>query len=160
VTKIQRVGLTLLMVFVLGCGVGEDQSQCKGEQSYNEVQIDQYGLMLMPTDSMYLTFKQTTQAYKEVMNCMGMTAPGPTVEFTSFSEHFGGNDGGGGAGYLIATQWILINNDESDAFPRDCKSDTELLKHEMIHHILHMNGYGAESSAHDPDYFIWKCITK
>ncbi len=105
------IGLGILV----GCGSGE-QSQCKGEQSYTEIQIDQYGLTLQPTDSMYITFGQTTQAYKEVMTCMGMTAPGPTVEFASFSERFGGYDGGGGAVYIIPQQWIIVNNDESDAF--------------------------------------------
>lgn len=149
-----------VMVFALaGCGALDvEQSKCKGEQAYNEVQVDQYGLTLLPTDSMYLTFRQTTQAYEEVMNCMGMTAPGPTVQFISFSERFGGNDGGGGAAYFPNDELIYVNNDESDTFPRDCESDTKLLKHEMIHHILWMNGYGEESSAHDPDYFIWGCI--
>jgi len=147
-------------VFALAGCLDVEQSQCKGEQSYNEIQIDQHGLTLMPTDSMYLTFKQTTQSYEEVMNCMGMMAPGPTIQFISFSERFGGNDLGGGAFYHVPSQWIFINNDESVLFPRDCESDMELLKHEMIHHILWMNGYGKESSAHDPDYFDWGCITK
>ncbi len=159
ILKNTNIWIVFIMVFALaGCGALDvEQSNCKGEQAYTEIQTDQYGLTLLPTDSMYITFGQTTQAYEEVMTCMGMTAPGPIVEFASFSERFGGNDGGGGAVYIIPQQWIIVNNDESDLFPRDCGSDTKLMKHEMIHHILWLNGYGEESSSHDPDYFIWEC---
>jgi hypothetical protein len=151
--------IAIVVLALVGC-LDVEQSQCKGEQSYTEIQIDQNGLTLLPTDSMYITFGQTTQAYEEVMACMGMTAPGPTVEFTSFCEIFGGDPIGGGGAYYHIYELIHVNNDESDYFLRDCESDMKFLKHEMIHHILWMNGYGEEISAHDPDYFIWECITK
>ena len=62
--------------------------------------------------------------------------------------------------YHIPNEWIYVNNDESDTWPRDCQSDTELLKHEMIHHLLHLNGLGEYSGIHAPGYFRWECITE
>lgn len=113
--------------------------------------IDDYGLMLKPSQNMYIGFEQISKTYADTMACMGMTAEGPIVEFKSFS--FAGL-GGAWAVYIAVESTIWVNIDEDDVvLKRDASTDIEALQHEFIHHILHMNGAGEESRGHASPLF-------
>ena len=76
------------------------------------------------------------------MACLGLYSPAPDVEFKSFSRwHLGG-----AWGLYHPAGLVMVNTDEKDqhaGFPeRDEQTDTEVLRHEFIHHILHANGAG------------------
>lgn len=112
---------------------------------------DAYGLVLEPSRDMYIDFDRISKTYTETMACMGMTAPGPRVEYRSFS--FSGL-GGAWAVYVPVASVILINTDEDDSLrKRDSSTDIEALQHEFIHHILHMNGAGEQSRGHASSLF-------
>ncbi len=128
-----------------GCAVENDRA---GDRKYStdQVQIDEYGLTLKPSRNMYIDFEVISKVYADTMACMGMTATGPTVEFRSFS--FAGL-GGAWAFYHPVASTIWINTDEDEIIlERDSRTDTEALKHEFVHHILHMNDAGEESRGH------------
>jgi len=92
--------------------------------------------------------------YKETEICTGLSAPGPKVQFVSFT-HFG--IGGWGA-YMEIAKMVMINTDEhstveSISWNRDAITDQQTLKHEFIHHLLHMNGMGDLNVNHDSPLF-------
>ncbi len=129
-----------------GCTVDNDK-----QYSTDKVLTDDYGLTLKPSENMYIDFESISKVYVDTMACMGMTATGPTVEFRSFS--FAGL-GAAWAFYHFAGSTIWINTDEDDNVrKRDSGTDIEALKHEFIHHILHMNGASEESHNHSSTLF-------
>ena len=145
---ISRNIIAISMCAILsGCSVDNDNKK----YSTDQVLINEYGLTLTPSKDMYIDFDSISKAYIDTMACMGMTATGPTVEFRSFS--FAGL-GAGWAFYIAVESTIWINIDEDDIFlKRNSTTDIEALKHEFIHHILHMNGAGEESRGHSSPFF-------
>jgi hypothetical protein len=133
-----------------GCAVDTSEG-CDTKYSTDQELIDEYGLTLKPSQDMYVTFEGISNAYVDAMACMGMSATGPTVEFRSFS--FAGI-GSGWAFYHPVESTIWINTDEEDIFlERDCRTDIEALKHEFVHHLLHMNEASEESRGHSSSLF-------
>jgi len=133
-----------------GCAV-DTKEGCDTKYSTDQELIDEYGLTLKPSQDMYVTFEGISNAYVDAMACMGMSATGPTVEFRSFS--FAGI-GGGWAFYHPVESTIWINTDEQDiVLERDCRTDIEALKHEFVHHLLHMNEASEESRGHSSSLF-------
>jgi hypothetical protein len=133
-----------------GCTV-DNNSGCDSKYATDQELMDEYGLVLKPSQDMYINFDGISNAYADTMACMGMTATGPTVEFKSFS--FAGI-GGGWAFYHPVASTIWVNTDEQDiVLERDCRTDQEALKHEFVHHILHMNESGDESRGHSSANF-------
>ena len=128
-----------------GCAADNERA---GEKKFSTDQVltDEYGLTLTPSKDMYISFEVISQVYADTMACMGMTATGPTVEFRSFS--FAGL-GGAWAFYHPLASTIWVNTDEEEiVLERDSRTDIEALKHEFVHHILHMNGNREESRGH------------
>jgi hypothetical protein len=130
-----------------GCAVDNE----KKIYSTDQLLIDEYGLTLKPSKDMYIEFDRISKAYADTMACMGMTAPGPIVEYRSFS--FAGV-GGAWAFYVPVESTIWINIDEDDMIlKRNSRTDIEALEHEFIHHILHKNGASEESRGHSSPLF-------
>lgn len=128
-----------------GCSVDNGK---RGDAKYStdQVLIDGYGLTLTPSKDMYIDFEGISKTYADTMACMGMTAPGPIVEYRSFS--FAGL-GGAWAFYHPVASTIWINTDEDDiVLERGSRTDIAALKHEFVHHILHKNGASEESRGH------------
>jgi len=139
-----------MCVILSGCTVDNDEG-CDSKYSTDQELIDQYGLLLNPSQDMYINFEGISKVYVDTMACMGMTATGPTVEFKSFS--FAGI-GGGWAFYHPVASTIWINTDEEDiVLERDCRTDQEALRHEFVHHILHMNEASEASRGHSSSLF-------
>lgn len=137
------------VVLLVGCGIqGSDPDDaCTAEHSTTQALVSPQGLVLLPGEGMYLTFDQIVQAYEEIEQGMDVQAAGPVVQFLSFRD----NSLGGGAGVYSATsQKIWINTDGE----RDCTDDTFNLRHEFVHHLLHMSGFPWEDNkAHNSPYF-------
>ena len=149
-SQIKNLVAVIIWAMLSGCSVDSDQT---GEKTFSteQVLIDDFGLTLKPSTDMYIEFERISQAYADTMACMGMTAPGPTVEFRSFS--FAGL-GGGWAFYVAVESTIWVNIDEDDIIlKRDSRTDIEALEHEFIHHILHTNGAIEESRGHSSPLF-------
>jgi hypothetical protein len=149
-STISKKIIALSMWAILSACTVDNEKQYSTDQELT----DSYGLALKPSENMYINFESISKVYEETMACMGMTAPGPTVEFRSFS--FAGL-GGAWAFYHFAGNTIWINTDEDDnGQERDSTTDIEALKHEFVHHILHMNGASEESRSHSSPLFS-KC---
>lgn len=133
-----------------GCVV-DNELGCDTKYSTDQELTDEYGLVLKPSQDMFVNFEQISKAYIDTMTCMGMSATGPTVEFRSFS--FAGI-GGGWAFYHPVAGAVWINTDEEDIVQeRNCRTDMEALKHEFVHHILQKNDAGEESHGHSSILF-------
>ena len=132
-----------LLLILAGCSV-DNPSQHLSTEPQTDAET---GLVLMPSDEMWISFPEMIALYKEVESCMGMTAPAPTVYFKDFGEYF---NGGVGSVWGFHTQGTIYINTELDnpefeayGFYRDSYTDTETLRHEYIHNILyHINGDG------------------
>lgn len=124
---------------------------CLVTHGYEEAQFDdETNILLNPTISevgnfyAFISFEEMVEEYKDVEACAAPEAmtPGPTVNFTSFN-HLGTY---GLAFYTYATQGVYINVDENEGPQRNCLSDRLFLRHEYMHHILHLNGESSEHS--------------
>lgn len=134
-----------LCTILAGCNVENGEAD-HTKYSTNQVLVDEYGLTLKASENMYVTPDEISKIYLDTMACMGMTAPGPTIEYKSFS--FAGI-GGAWAFYHPAESTIWINTDEDDiVLKRNSRTDKEALQHEFVHHILHTNGSDEESRSH------------
>ena len=134
-----------LCVLLYGCAADNDRTADK-KFSTDQVLVDEHGLTLNPSKDMYISFQMISKVYVDTMACMGMTAEGPVVEYRSFS--FAGL-GGAWAFYHPVASTIWVNTDENETLlERDSRTDIEALRHEFVHHILHMNGGGKESRGH------------
>lgn len=123
-----------LLIVLTGC-VPEEQEPCNTKYSYDDT-MGATGLELKATSSPFITFSKMEAMYKDLELCLGVNAPGPTVEYRSFKAS---GLGGGWGVYMPANRLIWLNTDESIA-PRNCHSDRETIRHEYVHHILYMNG--------------------
>ena len=124
------------LVALAGCSSVNNTTQ----HSYTETQVAPNGVTLLPSANMWVSFEQVANIYDDTMACLGLTADGPDVEFKSFTKwHLGGAWALYHPGGLV-----MINIDEKDTsagFPeRAAWTDTDALKHEFVHHILHENG--------------------
>lgn len=140
--------IMLTIPLLVGCGVQDsDPDSCTVEHSTTQDLVGPQGLVLLPGEGMHLTFDQIVQVYQETEQRMGVQATGPVVQFLSFR----GNFLGGGAGLYSATSArIWINTD----WDRDCTDDSFTVRHEFVHHLLHMSGYPWEDNkAHKSPYF-------
>jgi hypothetical protein len=135
-----------ILLILAGCSADNSSNEIN---SYTEPQTDDYGLTLEPSDEMYISFETVSQLYQDTMACMGMTATAPTVAWKSFNEQYVG----GAWGIYIATGELVWINTDSTVAQRNAVSDTETLKHEYVHHILHVNGMGETSHAHASPLF-------
>jgi hypothetical protein len=134
--------INLILLLISGCEQpGDDPNHCSGAvYNYDSEIVTQSGLVLKsPAHEMLLDIPDLENLYADMESCVGMTAPAPTVWYTSFKDR--GLNGGWG-GYLYANQIVMMNTDEG-IVPRDCISDRETFKHESVHHILYMNGQDA-----------------
>jgi len=131
-----KILLLISCVFIVGCR-GNNNKNCSTERSTAVELVDEFGLVLQPSNRMFVSPNQITKFYQDTMSCVGLTARGPTVAFRSFSDNF---IGATWAFYLADGETVWINSDRDETWlPRDCKTDEEALKHEFIHHILNMN---------------------
>ena len=131
--------LPLIFILLAGCSVDNPTTH-----SYTEEQTDEgTGLVLLPSENMWISFPQMVSIYVDTEACMGMTAPAPTVRFLSIEEYF---NGALGAVWAFHTQGhIYMNTDENPAIgiERDERTDSEAIRHEYIHSILwHTTGNG------------------
>lgn len=133
---------TLLLA---GCSTGSsDDVSCRNiEYGYAYEQIDaETGVTLLPTDSVFLSFDEIVDEYKDIEACLANNnTPGPTILFTSFQEA----GWTGIAFYVYPHLQVYMNTDMHPQsgnanLVRGCISDRELLRHEFTHHILYLNG--------------------
>lgn len=128
--------LPLIFILLAGCASVDNPT----ESNYTEMQTDAgTGLVLKPSESMWVSFSEMVSIYLNTESCMGMHAPAPDVEFKSFDQwHLGG-----AWGLYHPAGLVMVNTDEKDiyaGFPeRSKQTDTEVLRHEYIHHILNEN---------------------
>jgi hypothetical protein len=141
--------LLTILVVLLVAGCHHSDESCSTIHSYDTQMVDHNGLTLEPSDNMHVSFEQITQIYEDTEACMGMTAPGPTVAFKSFSEQY---LGGAWAVYIWTGQLVWVNTDENVA-ERSCETDIQALQHEFVHHIMRYHGLHEESRNHGTDFF-------
>lgn len=139
------------LIVLAGCDIDNPT-----EESYTETQHDpNTGLTLKPSDKMWVSFPELVSIYVGTEACLGLTAPGPDVEYKSFARWY---LGGAWGLYLANGELVMVNTDEQQGlgFPtRDADTDTQVLRHEFIHHILYMNGVPYRDG-YSPDLFA-KC---
>jgi len=127
--------LLIALVALAGCTV--DNSESLHDET--ETRVGAYGVTLLPSQDIYVSFDSMVRFYAETMACMGMTAPGPTIQYVSFQDDFNGAYGAPWGGY-ISTGLVFVNTDSLGlGFQRDADIDQQILKHEYIHHILDLN---------------------
>jgi len=148
----------LIGAIVLASGCSVDNTSTTQNDSTVRQTDEATGLVLEPSQKMYVTFSEMTSIYQDTMACVGLYAGGPTVQFVDFPTFMNypaestGTGGWGvydptgswtkfwGGGELV-THVVLINNhDTIVGTDRDNRTDTEVLIHEFIHHILNVNG--------------------
>lgn len=130
----------LITIIALATLVGCSTVDNPTEESYTETKVDAAtGVTLLPSENMWVSFEDVVNIYNETSACLGLYADGPDVEFKSFKEWYLG----GAWGLYHPGGLVMVNTDEKDiyaGFPeRDKQTDTEVLRHEFIHHILHAN---------------------
>lgn len=146
--------VTLLSSLILGgCGTTPENSHCKDRYSSATTQVAASGLVLEPSENMYVDFWRMETFYQEVAWCMEMETPtGPTVAFLNFTE---AGMGGSAGTYSLGTQRLYVNTNE-EIRVRDCKSDEQVLKHEYVHHLLWASGVAFENNInHRSAFFGW-----
>lgn len=131
-----------------------DGDKCKRELQTTETYTGTSGLVLQPSEGMFLTTEEIEQAYTQTQQCTGLSATrGPTVAFRSF-KHFG-LDGLLGF-FMRVDRLVWVNNDDDaiDGVAMDCKLQRQVLRHELVHFLLDANGFSpAANDAHDSDFF-------
>lgn len=140
------------------------------EQAYTQEQHDaSTNVTLLPSDDMYISFERIVQLHKDMQVCLGLSIDPATeqtvIMFRSFEkadEWFTRDTGGanpsatedgswGGAFGLFMSaganvKYIFINTDldkepyTSQGFDRNEYTDTQVVKHEIIHVINSYNG--------------------
>lgn len=143
--------LPLIFIALSACSVDNTDEGCGAIQSYTTEQTDATGIVLEPSDEMYVDFATVSKLYQETQTCMGMTAPAPRVAWVDFTQRIGSL--GGWGVYVVSGEVVWINTAIDEVIPRNCASDRATLKHEYVHHILHLNGMGAESKGHSSPMF-------
>lgn len=139
--KKQLIGTVAITIMLTGCLSSElpEEDTCPGTL-YNTThdKVGESGLILKPSEFMYIEFERIEEIYQETQECVGVVATGPTVEFISF-EHRGLGKVWGV--HMAASSSVLVNNDSDEEYlPRDCKTDEETLRHEFVHHLLYVSG--------------------
>lgn len=166
----QTIIVAAVAISLSGCGsTDSDDSYCETQYSTTSVEIGASELLLEPAQNMYVTFPQIESIYLDVEACMGVVAPGPTVIYTSFSEcvevsgervtpinceGLGGNLGQ----YSIGIELVLMNTDEH-IFNRNCVTDRDVLKHELVHHLLVPLGVSIEDNTTHNSPFFGLCVS-
>lgn len=142
--------LALIVVLLAGCGVSNDDriSTCRHQYSTFSVVVGESGLVLEPSSAMFVTFQQIEQFYLETEACLGIVAPGPVVTFYSFQLQ-GASAYAGGWGITPEGFSQVSVNTDSPYERRNCEFDEWTLKHEFVHHLLHVSGFSpADNSGH------------
>lgn len=143
--------IALIVLVASGCTADNSGETCDTIHSYTEQQTDATGIILKPSEEMYVTFETVSKLYQETQACMGMTAPAPIVSYESFRQRIGAL--GGWGVYVASGAEVWINKDIDEYIPRNCHSDADTLRHEYVHHILHMNDMGEVSRSHSSPMF-------
>jgi hypothetical protein len=138
--------IALIALVASGCSVDNSGESCDTIHSYTEQQTDATGIILKPSDEMYVSFETVSKLYQETQACMGMTAPAPIVSYEDFRQRIGSL--GGWGVYVVSGAEVWINTAIDEYIPRNCHSDADTLRHEYVHHILHMNDMGHLSGGH------------
>jgi len=123
-------------ITITGCSV-DNSGYCGEINTYDKEMTDSTGIVLEPGGDMYVSFETVSRLYQDTQACMGMTAPAPTVAYIDFRQRIG-SIGGWGV-YIVSGQVVWLNTAIDEYIPRNCASDIETLKHEYVHHILHLN---------------------
>lgn len=149
--QLKIFSIAAFSLFLMACSV-DNSNSCTTQQDTTIKQTAPNGLTLEPSTGAYLQFDQIQAVYDKTQACMGMTAPGPTIVYKNFEAN---NIGSAWAFYSAAGELIWVNNNmnEYQGFKRDCRTDTEALQHEFVHHILNMNGSNDISRDHSAALF-------
>ncbi len=126
-----------------GCSAGGsgEYTSCYTTYSYDYEQVGATGLTLKPMDDEYsfLSFEEMEAEYIDLEACAANTnTPGPNVVFVDFKEAWP-RYSRALYYYAILTAYIDTNPGEPP-LERNCISDREFLRHEYMHHVLHLNG--------------------
>ncbi len=128
--------LAILSISLSGCGSTDNNDESYNQYNTSSVIVGTSGLLLNPSQNMYVTFPQIENFYLETQNCVNVVATGPIVSFKSFS--------GPGGIYSIFNRSVLINTNESPQ--RSSKTDEFFLRHEFVHHLLDYTGLSWEDN--------------
>lgn len=135
--------LALVVLGLAGCSAGGsgEYTSCYTTYSYDYEQVGATGLTLKPMDDEYsfLSFEEMEAEYIDLEACAANTnTPGPNVVFVDFKEAWP-RYSRALYYYAILTAYIDTNPGEPP-LERNCISDREFLRHEYMHHVLHLNG--------------------
>ncbi len=138
---------------VVGYALYLKKKKDKNKEDYEthsnpEELVHDSGITLLPSKDIYLTFERIVEIYKEVELCTGLKAKGPTIEYVSYEKTLALNPEGW-ALYMSAGKRILINSDKD----LSKTAEDQLLRHEMVHHLLSENGMSDESRGHASTLF-------
>ena len=134
----------LLLVFLSACG--EDPASSNYGYGYHYDEVDEpSGIRVRHGQEQY-TLGEVVEAYRWVESCIGLTAPGPLVIFTTEPILDENNTVVAGM-YYSATKTAIISSNPG-VYGKD------VIKHEFIHHILGVNGASNnDNNGHGSIYF-------
>ena len=133
----------LACVLLVGCSAGGgDGESCLATYSYEYDQVGETGLTLLTGDYSFIPFEEMEAEYIDLERCATNTnTPGPYVQFMGFNDSLYNKWNLAIYHYAILT--VFIDTDPNVA-QRNCISDREFLRHEYMHHVLHLNGEDAD----------------
>jgi hypothetical protein len=147
--------MVLIISFLTACGGAQDRNCERHMVNNNQPITGTSGLTLDTSYGMYMTFPQMESIYENMKQCVGVyptTGVGPTVYYKDFSKN---NLGAAWAFHTGGVIWV--NNDNVNLPPRNCHSDQNALKHEIIHYLLYISDSDVASNTDHGSDFFTKC---
>jgi len=141
-----RLFAIIAVLALAGCGTTPEDESCTTQRSTASVMVAESGLLLEPSEGMYVTFWDMADFYSDVQACMGLIVTGPTVRYESFFGPMG----------VISLGTGIIYVNTNPALHRNCEQEKSVLKHEFVHYLLHASGVAIENNvAHRSAFFGW-----
>lgn len=138
----------LPLLLLVGCGDGYIDNNHGYGYHYDEADIET-GLRVRYSGAINeLSLADIATIYKDVSSCAGMTGAGPLVVFTTDPLYFN-SARVGGLYFYSGTVVVDVVSSESEYVT------TVRLRHELLHHLLDMNGEPrADNAAHMSQLFF------
>ena len=144
-----RIFVISLALILSGCGSSSNEDEsCNTQHSTASVMVAESGLLLEPSEGMYLTFWDIATSYLEVQACMDVTTTGPTVMYENFIGPIG----------VISLGTGIIRINTNPALIRNCEQEKHTLKHEFVHYLLHASGESIEDNVAHLSPFLGLCV--
>ena len=150
---------TLLMILIISsltaCGGAGNTNCLRQEINNNQRVTGTSGLTLEVSNGMYMNLLQMEDIYNQMKQCTGINpvaSMGPTVYYKNFSQN---NIGAAWAFHTTGVIWM--NNDNINLPTRNCHSDQNALKHEIVHYLLYISGADVASNTDHGSELFTKC---